>query len=239
VQAPQDPKPGREAAWRDQTGAAPAQIGGSKVSPTTVILVRHGLAGSNVAGMTSGSAPGEGLVAEGVEQARRLAAALAAERIDLGVTSSFRRTQETLALALEGRSVQALVVPELDEIAFGSFDGGPLADYRAWAASAEPTIPAPGSGESRAAVAERYARGLRRLLALDAETVLVVGHALFCRYVLDAARGLAPAARMAPVEHAVPYRVSVPEIAVAAELLEEWSRAPRFRDPSDEGGERG
>jgi hypothetical protein len=43
---------------------------------------------------------------------------------------------------------------------------------------------------------------------------------------------------MAPVEHAVPYRVGVREIAAAAEVLEEWSRAPRFRDPSGEGGAR-
>ncbi|GIU95566.1 MAG: hypothetical protein KatS3mg012_2023 [Gaiellaceae bacterium] len=131
--------------------------------------------------------------------------------------------------------VPTLVLPDLDEIGFGSFDGGPLAAYRAWAAAESPTTSAPGGGESRAAVAARYARGLRRLLELDAEVVLLVGHALFCRYVLDAARGLVPAARMAPVEHAVPYRVDVRSLAAAAELLERWSRAPRFRDPSDEG----
>ncbi|MCS7006492.1 MAG: histidine phosphatase family protein, partial [Gaiellaceae bacterium] len=124
---------------------------------------------------------------------------------------------------------------ELDEIAFGSFDGGPLEAYRAWAASAPPALPAPGGGESRAHAAARYARGLRALLDREEEVVLVVGHALFCRYVLDAAAGLPPAARMAAVEHAVPYRLGVDEIAAAAELLEGWSRTPRFRDPSTEG----
>lgn len=208
------------------------------MSVRTIVLARHGLAGSNLAKTTSGVAPGEGLAPEGVEQARRLGSALASERIDLGVTSRFTRAQETLALALDGRSTPTTIVSELDEIAFGRFDGGPLDAYRAWAAAEAPTTPAPGGGESRATVAARYARGLRLLLELDAETILVVGHALFVRYVLDAAIGLVPAARMAPVEHAVPYRVGVREVAAAAEVLASWSRAPRFRDPSDEGGER-
>jgi len=65
--------------------------------------------------------------------------------------------------------------------------------------------------------------------------VLAVGHALATRYVLDAARGLVPAALMAPVEHAVPHRLTGDEVLAAAQLLEEWSEAPRFRDPSNEG----
>lgn len=130
--------------------------------------------------------------------------------------------------------METVELRELDEIAFGRFEGGPLADYRAWAASESPTTPAPGGGESRAAAAARYARGLRLLLEREEGVVLVVGHALFVRYVLDAAAGLVPAARMAPVEHAVPYRVGVREIAAASGVLEEWSRAPRFRDPPRE-----
>jgi broad specificity phosphatase PhoE len=203
-----------------------------------IVLARHGLAGSNLAGTTSGTAPGEGLTPAGVEQARSLGAALAGEPIDLGVASRFRRTQETLAQVLGDRPTPTAQLSELDEIAFGRFDGGPLADYRAWASAVAPSTPAPGGGESRAAVASRYARGLRRLLELDAAMILVVGHALFVRYALDAAAGLTPAARMAPVEHAVPYRVGVREIAAAAEVLEEWSRSPRFRDPSGEGAAR-
>lgn len=201
----------------------------------SVVLVRHALAGSNLAGIASGTPPGEGLAPEGIAQARRLAALLACEPIDLGVASSFRRTQETLAHCLAGRSVPTVELADLDEIAFGSFDGGSLEAYRAWAAASSPTAPAPGGGESRAAAASRYARGLRALLRRDEEVVLVVGHALFCRYVLDAAAGLPPAPRMAPVEHAVPYQLDVREVAAAADLLERWSRAPRFRDPSHEG----
>ena len=201
----------------------------------TLFLARHGLAGSNGARTASGTAPGEELLPEGVEQAGRLGAMLASVEVDLGVATGFRRTQETLELALAGRDVPVVLVPELNEFVFGRFDGGPLDEYRAWAANELPTTPAPGGGESRVAAAARFARGVRTLLGREEQTILVVGHALFVRYVLDAAAGLVPAARMAPVEHAFPYRLGVREAAAAARVLEEWSRAPRFRVPSDEG----
>jgi hypothetical protein len=62
-----------------------------------------------------------------------------------------------------------------------------------------------------------------------------VGHALAIRYVLDAAAGLVPAARMAPIEHAVTYHLDRGDLERAASLLEAWSDAPQFRDPSNEG----
>ncbi len=201
----------------------------------TLLLVRHALAGSNRDGAASCAVPGEGLTAEGVEQARRLRAVLEAVELELAVATELRRTQETLELALDGRRVSRIVVPELNEIDFGGFDGGPLDAYRSWAAVHLPTARAPGGGESRADAAVRFARGLRLLLERPEKTVLAVGHALATRYVLDAARGLVPAALMAPVEHAVPHRLTGDEVLAAAQLLEEWSEAPRFRDPSNEG----
>jgi alpha-ribazole phosphatase len=195
----------------------------------TLHLARHALAGSNRDGLASCTAPGEGLTPEGVDQGRRLGERLAGEEIDLGVATELRRTWETLELALDGRDVPRAVVPELNEIHFGSFDGGPLDAYRAWAFAELPTAAAPGGGESRAAVAARFARGLQLLLGRPEAGVLVVGHALAIRYLLDAAAGLPPAARMTPVEHATPHRLSAAETEAAARLLEEWSRAPRFR----------
>ena len=200
-----------------------------------LVLVRHALAGSNRDRTASCASPGKGLTTEGVEQARRLRVALENDEIALGVATELRRTQETLELALDGREVPSIVAPELNEIDFGSFDSGPLDAYRSWAAARLPSEPAPGGGESRAAAAGRFSRGLRVLLARPEETVLLVTHALSIRYVLDGAAGLEPAARMASVEHAVPYRLAADEVHAAALLLEEWSRAPRFRDPSKEG----
>jgi broad specificity phosphatase PhoE len=201
-----------------------------------LLLVRHAFAVSNRAGGTAScSPPGEGLTPEGVEQGRRLALTLATEDVSLGVSTELRRTRETLELALAGREIPRLVVPELNEIDFGSFDGGPLPDYRAWAWSELPDVQAPGDGESRAQAAARYARGLRTLLARPEATILAVGHALAVRYVLDAVQGLVPIARLTPVEHAVPHELAAADIGDAARLLESWSRAPRFRDPSNEG----
>jgi probable phosphoglycerate mutase len=196
-----------------------------------LLLVRHGLAGSNRDDVASSTVPGEGLTPEGVDQARALAQALADEPIDVALTSRLARTQETLALALDGRDVPIHVEAELDEIRFGSFDGGPLDAYRAWAATHPPDEPAPGGGESRAQAAARFARGLRIVLRRPEEHVLVVGHALSIRYLIDAAEAHVPAARMAPIQHAFPYRLTRSDSERAASFLEEWSAAPRFRDP--------
>jgi len=196
-----------------------------------LLLARHAAAGSNRDGTTSCTPPGATLTAEGVEQARRLSELLAGEEVSLGVATRLVRTQETLEHALAGRSVPRIVVPELDEIDFGGFDGGSLAEYRAWAASHPPDERAPGGGESRAEAAARFAGGLRVALERPEPVVLLVGHALFVRYVLDAAEGLVPAPVMTPVDHATPYRLAVETVEAATRLLSHWSREPRFRDP--------
>jgi 2,3-bisphosphoglycerate-dependent phosphoglycerate mutase len=198
-----------------------------------LLLVRHGFAGSNRDDVASCTVPGEGLTAEGVEQARELAVVLAPDEIGVAMTSRLARTQETLALALDGRSLPVVVAEELDEIHFGDFDGGALDTYRAWAAAHPPDVPPPGDGESRAQAADRFACGLRLVLARPEDLVLVVGHALAIRYVIDAASGLVPAARMSPIEHAFPYRLGRDEVERAVTLLEGWSRAAEFREPVD------
>jgi len=199
------------------------------------LLVRHGFAGSNRDGIASCEIPGEGLTAEGLEQSRALGRALVDEPLSVAMTSRLARTQETLALALDGRDVPVVIAPELDEIRFGAFDAGSLETYRGWAATHPPAEPPPGDGESRADAAARFASGLRLVVARPERRVLVVGHALAIRYTLDAANALVPAARMAPVEHAVAYRLGHDDVVRAAELLESWSAEPRFRDPSKEG----
>ena len=202
----------------------------------TVFLARHGLAGSNRDGLAACTPPGVGLTSEGVEQALRLGEELADQEIDLGVATDHLRTQETLRHALAGREVPTIVVPELNEIHFGGFEGGLLAEYRAWAGAESPSLQAPGGGESRADAAARYARGLTILLDRSEDVALVIGHALCVRYVLDAVDGHVPAALMlSPVEHAVAHRLDAEDLRRAAELLEGWSRQPAFRDPSAEG----
>jgi probable phosphoglycerate mutase len=195
-----------------------------------LILSRHGEAGSNAAGTVSGEPPGAELTALGRAQGRALGAALDGRPVDLGVATEFVRTRETLAIALEGRDVSRIVMPELNEIRFGAFDGGPLDTYRTWAWTEEPDVRPPGDGESRSEVAARVARGLDLLLARDEDVILVVSHALPVRYVLDAADGAFPAARIEHVEHATLYPLDPASVERAAETLRVWSEEPAFRD---------
>lgn len=196
-----------------------------------LIVARHAEAAANVEGTVNGIPLGLGLSEAGRVEARALARALGAERIDLGVSSRFARTGETLRLALaeRHRSAPTLVLPELDEIGFGSFEGGPLRAYRQWAWTSEPDAPCPGGGESRSDVALRVVAALELLLARPEETILAVGHALPLRYAIDAADGSFPAAKIEHLAHAVPFSLSREEVEAAAETLRVWAEAPQFR----------
>ena len=201
----------------------------------TLILVRHGHAASNAAATVNAQPPGAGLSAEGISQARALQRALAAESVDLGVSTRLRRTQETLALALRERSVPTMIEPLLDEIDFGSFEGGPLERYRDWAWEHDAGAACPGAGESRADAARRFAAGLSSLLYRPEETVLAIGHALPIRYALDAADGAFPAARVVGVPHATPFRLRTEQLEVAVETLRAWAEKPQFSDTPFDG----
>jgi broad specificity phosphatase PhoE len=196
----------------------------------TLVLVRHAYARANVDDAISSTPPGGGLTPDGVEEADALAAELASERIDLGVATRLRRTVETLRALLDGRDVPHLVVAELDEIRFGAFEGGSLARYREWAWTHPPDAPCPGGGESRAEAAGRFARGLETLLARPEQVVLAVSHSLPIRYVLDAADGAFPAARVAHVPHARPLPLGRAQVELAAATLRRWAVEPRFAD---------
>ena len=198
-----------------------------------LIVARHAEAVSNVDGIVSGVVPGARLSARGRREAADLGRKLATEPIELGVSSLFERTRETLQLALAShRLVPTIAMPELDEIGFGLFEGGPLAAYRDWAWTNEPDEPCPGGGESRSDVALRIATALDLLLARPEQTILVVGHALPLRYVLDAADGSFPAAKIEHLAHATPYPLTPEQVETAAETLRVWAEAPQFRDAS-------
>jgi probable phosphoglycerate mutase len=196
----------------------------------TLILTRHGHAASNVADTVSGVPPGEGLSKLGGQEGLGLRERLAGERIDLGVASELRRTQETLALALDGRDVPYVVLPTLNEIDFGSYEGGPLLAYREWAWSTPADVEGPGGAESRTSVATRVAGALRWLVERPEETILAVAHALPVRYVLDGAEGRPPPARIGTIGHGEPHWISREEAERAAATLRAWLDEPRFAD---------
>lgn len=193
-----------------------------------VVLARHGESERSVEGLTNGDprvpCP---LTATGREEARRLGAELADDPIDLCVTSEFERVLQTADLALAGRDVPRLVLADLNDIRFGEFEGRPLTEYRAWAHAHGPEDVVPG-GDSRAQTVARYVHGYRTILARPEELVLVVAHGLPVRYVLDALEGRNPAAAIAQVPYAEPFRLSARELAQAVDRLDAWARSPAW-----------
>ena len=194
-----------------------------------VILARHGESELSVVGTVNGDpAVACALTPTGEEQARRLGEKLADVELDLCVTSEFERARQTADVALAGRDVQRLVLPELNDVRFGRFEGGTLADYRKWAGANEPTVEAPGGGESRAATVQRYAAGYQKILARPEQTILVVAHGLPIRYVLNALERLAPVPLVEQVAYAEPYRLSASELETGVRLLERWVNRPTW-----------
>ena len=193
------------------------------------ILARHGESERSVVGRTNGDPRTACALTEtGRKEARALGRELAGDEIDLCVTSEFERVRETADLALEGCEVPRLVLPELNDIRFGEFEGRPLTDYRAWAHAHGPEEPAPGGGDSRAETVGRYVRAYRTILARPEETVLVVAHGLPVRYVLDAIEGRYPAAAIAQVPYAEPFRLEAGELTAAVDILEAWVANPAW-----------
>jgi broad specificity phosphatase PhoE len=193
-----------------------------------VVLARHGESERSVEGLTNGDPRVPcALTATGREEARRLGIELADDPIDLCVISEFERVRETADLALAGRDVPRLVLADLNDIRFGEFEGRPLTEYRAWAHAHGPEDVVPG-GDSRAQTVARYARAYRTILARPEETVLVVAHGLPVRYVLDALEGRDPAAAVAQVPYAEPFRLSAHELETAVGRLESWVRNPSW-----------
>jgi probable phosphoglycerate mutase len=195
----------------------------------TLLLARHGESQFSARGALNGD-PGVAcpLTDDGRAQARALGEALRGEAIDVCATTEFERVQETADVALAGRDVPRLVVPELNDPRYGDFEGGPLDVYRAWVWERGPLEAPVGGGEHRGDIAGRYARGFRQLLDRPEPTVLFVGHSLPVRYVLDAAEGLAPKAKVGLVAYATLYRLTRDELERALEVLEAWAAAPAF-----------
>lgn len=192
-------------------------------------LARHAESELGARGLVNGDPTVKaGLTELGREQAAALGTLIRDDAIDLCVVTEFARTAETADLALAGRDVPRLVVPELNDIRFGSFEGGSFEEYIRWAHTHGPTEDSPGGGESRVAAASRFIAGYRKLLERPEETLLVIGHGLPIRYVLSALVELDPVAKVDPVEHAEPFRVSAAQLERAVDRLEAWTRNPVF-----------
>ena len=155
-------------------------------TPTTVVLVRHGVTPHTTEKRFSGglASANPGLSEDGRAQVRAVADWLApiAEKVDAVVSSPVRRTRESAEIlaAVLGQEIE--VEPGFAEMEFGSWDGMTFAEVgeqhpdelEAWLGSLDV---APGGGESFRTVQARVLAGLERLLEQHAgRTVVVVSH---------------------------------------------------------------
>ena len=194
----------------------------------TAILVRHGESEASVRGIVSGEpATACPLTETGRRQALELGRQLAEDDIDVCVTSEFPRTIETADVALDGRPIPRVIVPELNDPRAGSYEGGAFLKYLDWARAAD-SAARPEGGESRRELVRRYVRGYRKVLDRPERTVLVVGHSLPTAYALEALDGRDPARIIPLIPYAQPHRLTADELERAVQRLRTWSEAPTW-----------
>jgi broad specificity phosphatase PhoE len=188
-----------------------------------LILARHAESVFNVRGLLNGdpSIPG-GLTEEGRAQARRLGERLQGERIDLCVTTEFERTRETAELALEGRHVPRLVVPELNDPPNGDLELKPYADLLRWREANGPDVPVPGLDRTERDYFETVVHGFRRLVDRPEPTVLAILHGYVVAWIASN-MGLSAAGR-----HAEEAQMTASDLvsaldAVADDVFLRWS----------------
>jgi broad specificity phosphatase PhoE len=179
-----------------------------------LIVARHGDSEYSARGLLNGDPRRRcPLTATGREQARRLGKLL----------SEFERTKETADIALVGREIPRLVVPELNDHPAGAYEGRGIAEYLEWAHGASSTELIPGTAETRADVADRFARGYRLLLERPEQAIVAILHSLPISYLLSGPRRILPL-----LGYAEPAFVSAADARAAVERLERWAASPTW-----------
>lgn len=165
----------------------PAQGWSPPGTPTTVVLVRHGVTPHTVDKRFSGglASANPGLSDEGRDQIRAIGDWLGpiSERIDAVVASPVRRTLESAEILAEVLDREIEVEPGFAEMEFGAWDGLTFAEVgerhgdelTAWLGSLD--VAPGGTGESFREVEERVLDALARVLEKHAgKTVVLVSH---------------------------------------------------------------
>ncbi len=195
----------------------------------SAILVRHAESVFSAQGLATGRADVRCPLSErGLAQARALGVELARRDIDLCITSELERTKQTADIALAGRQVPRVALAALNDPLYGRYEGGPLAEYLAWAVESDSATEPPGGGEARQAIVARYAAAFRGILTRPERVILLVTHSLPIAYALLALEGREPAPRLPQVEYVKPYVLTSDELAAVITRLEGWCAAPTW-----------
>jgi broad specificity phosphatase PhoE len=192
----------------------------------TVIMARHGESEASAVGLVNGDpSRAIGLSERGRQESRALGDALVNEDIDLCVVTEFPRVVETADVALKGREVQRLVVPELNDPGVGRLEGRPIGELRDWFRRHGAAADVPGGGENRVDAVRRFCRGLRVILDRTEEIILVIAHGLPVTYAVRAAHGQDLPLTLEGVQagYARPHRLSGQEVERAIDAMERWA----------------
>lgn len=200
-------------------------------SPTTLILLRHGVTAHTSAKRFSGGLAGDdpALAEEGRDQVRAAAEWIAAQStaVDAVVASPVRRTRESAEIAAGVLGLPIAEEPGFAEMEFGHWDGLTFAEVgerfpdemKAWLGQLDA---APPGGESFVHVERRVLAGLDRLLETHrGRTVLVVSHVTPIKTLVARAVG-------APLQAVFQMELSPASVSVLT-----------FWDDGDDGSARG
>jgi len=100
--------------------------GSPQVRSITVTFVRHAQSEANASGIIDTSVPGPGLSPEGKGQAEQVAHQLAREHYDAVYASTMTRAQQTAGPLASELGKQVEVLPGIQEINAGWFEGKPI-----------------------------------------------------------------------------------------------------------------
>jgi alpha-ribazole phosphatase len=163
---------------------------------TELILIRHGQTDWNVEGRYQGQADVP-LNRQGLEQARKVAAALAQEKIDAIYSSDLARARQTAEIIQQATGAPLHIEPRLREISQGLWEGMLFSEIKARdpqrhaRRKVDPLNTAPPGGETVGQVRQRVLAAVREILRRHPEQrVALVSHGLALAILITEARGL-------------------------------------------------
>ena len=109
------------------------------------------------------------------------------------MTTEFQRTRETADIALSGRDVPRLEVPELNDPPNGDFELRLYAELVHWREVHGPDDPVPGLARTERDYFHQAAHGFARLAERPEATILAVLHGYVIAWITSSAGDAAPA----------------------------------------------
>lgn len=194
----------------------------------TLLFARHGETADNTNRVFQGQRGG-GLSPRGRTQAQRLAARMRTASLDAIVASDLERAAETARIIGAATKLVPAFDRDLREIDVGAWSGKSYEEIKKmfpdeWAAWSAGQDIARGGGETYAAIAERVARAVSRIIAShENERVLVVSHGGAVRSYIAKILGVLGAQGMRALSGLGNASLTVIEIESERAVLRAWN----------------